>query len=90
MEVEKQDLQATCEEFKKESESILMDYRLCADQLRVAQDEVTRQQQKFATERLQMNERIKLLEDTRRDLEEKLNHMDQQVHHTKKCLMPSN
>lgn len=83
---EKHDLQSMCEEYRKESESILADYNTCAQRLKAAQDEATRwstqhqqQQQKDKTEFKRQQERISLLEESRREQEEKLGHMDQQV-----------
>ena len=79
---EKEDLQVTCEEFRKESESILLDYNSCAQRLKAAQDEAagwSAQHQKDVVELTRMQERISLLELSRKEQEERLSHMDQQV-----------
>jgi chromosome segregation ATPase len=82
MTVEKGDLERACEEFRKESESILEDYNTCAQRLKVAEEAASRmsaQHQKDLTEQARMRERISLLEQSRKEQDDKLNHMDQQV-----------
>lgn len=79
---EKDDLRTMGDEFRKESESILSDYNVCAQRLKEAQAEASRwsvQHQKTMTELERQKERVGLLEEQRRELEEKLGHMDQQV-----------
>ena len=79
---EKEDLQNTCEDFRRESESILRDYNSCAQRLKSAQEEAARwsaQHQKVIIELNRQTERTGLLESTRKQLKEKLDHMDQQV-----------
>ena len=90
--VEKEDLQVTCEEFRKESESILMDYNSCAQRLKVAQEEVVRwtaQHQKDSAELNRQRDRVGLLEQSRKEQDEKLTHMDQQVwcYHMFMCVL---
>ena len=80
--VDKEELQNTCEEFRKESESILLDYNMCAQRLKVAEEtanRMTAQHQKDTTEQARLRERISLLEQSRKEQDDKLNHMDQQV-----------
>ena len=79
---ENKDLKNTCEEYRNESESILRDYDTCAQRLTLAQDECSRlsgQHQHVCRELSHRTDRVDLLEKTRTELEENLNHMDQQV-----------
>ncbi len=79
---ERDELRTMGEEFRKESESILSDYHVCAQRLKTSQEETSRwtsQHQKTMTEMDRQKERVGLLEEQRRELEEKLSHMDQQV-----------
>ena len=64
-----------CEEYRKESESILQDYNTCAQRLKLAQDESTRWTREYGHQQ----DRVGVLEKTRKELEEKLTHMDHQV-----------
>ncbi len=80
--VEKEGVQATCDDFQREAESVLTDYEVCSQHLRIAQEDAARWKdefQKVNTQVVQQKERNGMLEDTRKDLQEKLNHMDQQV-----------
>lgn len=86
---EKEDLQSTCEEFRKESESILLDYNSCAQRLKVTQEDAARwtaQHQKDSSELNRQRDRIGLLEQSRKEQDEKLTHMDQQVWCYRMCM----
>ena len=72
---ETEHLKNACEEYRKESESILQDYNTCAQRLKLSQDESTRWNREYSHQQ----DRVGLLEKNRKELEEKLAHMDQQV-----------
>ena len=79
---ENEQLKSTCEDFRRESESILQDYNVCAQRLKISQDETSRlsgQHQQVSSELSHQTDRVRLLEKMRADLEDKLVHMDQQV-----------
>ena len=64
-----------CEEYRKESESILQDYNTCAQRLKLSQEEASRWMREYTHQQ----DRVGLLEKNRNDLDEKLSHMDHQV-----------
>ena len=79
---EKADVETTCTEFQKESESILKDYDSCAQRLH----EVTKERDNLhseltmkVSEANKKGDRVKQLEQQRDDALERLTHMDAQV-----------
>ena len=82
IEGEKVHLDKTVNEYRKETESILNDYTQAMVELRAAKEEKESIQQlcNRATQELsQQKERSKLLEGQRKDAQDKLSHMDEQV-----------
>ena len=82
IEGEKVQLDKTVKEYRMESESILNDYTQAMAELRSAKEEKDRLHQvctRVTQDLSQQKERSKLLEGQRKDAQEKVSHMDEQV-----------
>ena len=82
IEGDKNQLEKTVKEYRTESESILTDYTQAMAELRQTKDEKENLQQMFtkSTQELsQQRERSRLLEGQRKEVQDKLTHMDAQV-----------
>ena len=86
IEGEKNQLDKTVKEYRTESESILTDYTQAMAELRQIKDDKENLQQMFTktTQELgQSRERSRLLEMQRKEVQDKLSHMDAQVGETR-------
>ena len=82
IEGEKSQLDKTVKDYRAESESILNDYTQAMADLRVAKEDRDNLQQMYTRSSQELNhqrERSRLLEVQRKEVQDKLSHMDEQV-----------